>query len=355
MQVGIIFIFQNYEDGLSDAAAYERDVSLASLAEPLGFDFLAATEHHFSNYSMSPDNMGFLAYMAGCTSKIKLLTGAVILPWHNPLRVIGNIIALDHLSKGRVLFGIGRGLARSEFEPFNIDMNESRDRFNEAATLILRALESGVAEGEGPFYKQKRVTMRPRPYASFKDRFYSVAMSPDSVPVAAKLGARMMVFSNHKSWEEQAPSFQEFRQIFEKNHGVEAPPPVTCDFLVCDESADRAAELAHTHMTNYYKTVIIHNEWITPFYDNVKGYTSYAVSSKTLREIGPEKAAERFVGVNAWGTPQQILDRLYERWKLIGPFDEMVQSSYGALAQADAEKSLRLYAQKVLPELRSWK
>lgn len=354
MRVGIIFIFQNYEDGLTDAEAYRRDLYLAGLAEPLGFDILACTEHHFSNYSMIPDNVGFLAHMAGKTSRINLLTAAVILPWHHPLRVASQIIELDHLSQGRALFGIGRGLARSEFDPFGVDMSESRERFNEASELIVRALETGYAEGDGPFYKVPRTEIRPRPYASFKDRFYSVAMSPDSVEVVAKLGARMMMFSSHKSWEEQAPQFEKYRTLFQQHHGRAAPPPVTTDFVICDESAERAELLAREHMRNYYMSVMLHNEWMTAQFDGLKGYASYAASSAVLREIGPEKAADNFVKVSAWGSPQQILDRLYERWQMIGPFDENVQPSYGGLSRENAEASMRLFAQKVLPELKSW-
>jgi len=355
MRVGVVFIFQNYLDGLTDSQAYDRDTYLADLVEPLGYDILACTEHHFSNYSMIPNNIGFLSYMAGRTSRIGLMTAAIILPWHDPLRVIGDIVTLDHLSKGRLLLGFGRGLAKSEFDPWGIDMSESRDRFSESADIILRALETGIAEGDGTFYKQMRTEIRPHPYASFRDRLYSVAMSPDSVGVAAKLGARMMVFSNHKSWEEQAPQFHGFREQFEAVHGRPGPSPVTTDFLLCDESADRAAALANEHMSNYYKSVIVHNDWASVVFDKVKGYASYAASSAILRDLGPEKAAERFVSVNAWGTPQQILDKLHERWKLIGPFEEMVQPSYGGLAREDAEKSMRLFAEKVLPELQSWK
>src|SRR6185295_5753389 len=136
-----------------------RDIHLAGLAEPLGFDTVSGVEHHFFNYAMAPDNMQFLSYMAAITKKIGLLTGAVILPWHNPLRVVEKMILLDHLSKGRAIFGIGRGL------------------------------EKGIVEGHGKHYPQKRTEVRPRPYASFKDRFYCVAMSSDSVPVCARLGA----------------------------------------------------------------------------------------------------------------------------------------------------------------------
>jgi alkanesulfonate monooxygenase SsuD/methylene tetrahydromethanopterin reductase-like flavin-dependent oxidoreductase (luciferase family) len=62
----------------------------------LGFDTLGAVEHHFSNYAMMADNTQFLGYMAARTEHIKLLTGAVILPWHDPLRVVERMILLDY-------------------------------------------------------------------------------------------------------------------------------------------------------------------------------------------------------------------------------------------------------------------
>ena len=63
---------------------------------------------------------------------------------------------LDVLSGGRVLFGMGRGLARREYAGFGMPMDESRERFDEASPMILRALETGEIEGHGPFYPQPR-------------------------------------------------------------------------------------------------------------------------------------------------------------------------------------------------------
>ena len=177
----MLMVFQNFKDQTTDTEAYQRDMYLADLAEPLGFDILGAVEHHFNSYAMSPDGMQFLSYMAGRTKTIKLMTGAVILPWWNsPLRVTEKMILLDHLSQGRALFGVGHGLARREYDVFGVDMGEARERFDESAEIITQGLESGVVEADGKFYKQARTEVRPRPYASFKDRLYSVAMSSKS-------------------------------------------------------------------------------------------------------------------------------------------------------------------------------
>ena len=354
MQVGLLMVFQNFMDQMTDKAAYERDIHLGTIAESLGFDTVGGVEHHFFNYAMSPDNVEFLAYLAGKTNRIGLLTGAVILPWNDPLRVAEKMIVLDHLSKGRALFGIGRGLAKREYELFGIDMNEARDRFDESAELIMRALETGIYEGHGKYYPSKRIELRPRPYASFKDRFYSVAMSSDSVPICAKFGAKMMTFAQ-KPWEQMVPHFDTYRKLFAENHGRPAPAPVCVDFMCCDESAERAEKLAREHMANYYITVMEHYEMAGEHFKNMKGYGDYANNANILRDLGMEVAGNAFVDINTWGTPQQILDKLEARRKVLGDFDLTIQVSYGGMSPENAEKSIRLFAKTVLPELQSWK
>ena len=103
------------------------------------------------------------------------------MPWHDPLRVAEQAAVLDLLSKGRLRLGLGRGLARREFAAFRLSMDESRERFDEAAPMIVNALKTGFIEGDGKFYQQPRIEIRPRPQHSFDGRIYAVASSEDSV------------------------------------------------------------------------------------------------------------------------------------------------------------------------------
>src|SRR5699024_11291755 len=104
---------------------FDGEVSLAVKADELGYDSVWATEHHFTDYSMMPDNFVFLSHIAGQTERIGLGTAAVIVPWNDPLRVAEKALMLDNLSKGRVLLGLGRGVARIEFEGLRIPREES--------------------------------------------------------------------------------------------------------------------------------------------------------------------------------------------------------------------------------------
>ena len=148
MEVGLQMVFCSYGwDNVSDEQVWDEEIRLARLAADLGFDVLWSVEHHFNDYSFCPDNLQLMSYLAAVCPDVDLGTAAVILPWHDPLRVAEQASVLDYLSKGRLRLGMGRGLARREFEAFRGTMDESRGRFDEAAEMILRGLRTGFVEG----------------------------------------------------------------------------------------------------------------------------------------------------------------------------------------------------------------
>src|ERR671918_599784 len=111
MDVGLQMVFSSYGwSNVSDAQVWDEELRLARLAADLGFDVLWSVEHHFNDYSFCPDNLQLMSYLAGVCPDVDLGTAAVILPWHDPLRVAERVAVLDHLCKGRFRFGIGRGL-----------------------------------------------------------------------------------------------------------------------------------------------------------------------------------------------------------------------------------------------------
>jgi hypothetical protein len=99
MDVGIQMVFASYGwSDISDAQVWNEEIRLARLADELGFDVLWSVEHHFHDYSFCPDNLQLMSYLAGVTSHADLGTAAVILPWHDPLRVAEQVAILDHVS-----------------------------------------------------------------------------------------------------------------------------------------------------------------------------------------------------------------------------------------------------------------
>ena len=233
MDVGMMMVFASYGwDDCSDARVWEEEIRLARLAGDLGFDCLWSAEHHFNDYSFVPDNLQLMTYLTALCPDVDLGTAAVILPWHDPLRVAEQAAVLDMLSKGRLRLGLGRGLARREFAAFRLSMDESRERFDEAAPMIVKALKTGFIEGDGKFYQQPRIEIRPRPQHSFDGRIYAVASSEDSIDSAAKLGAHIVMFAD-RPWEMRLPNIERGRELHRKYHGTEPPQVMLTEFVVC--------------------------------------------------------------------------------------------------------------------------
>jgi hypothetical protein len=73
-----------------------------------------------------------------------------------------------------------------------------------------------------------------------------------------------------------------------------------------------------------------------------------------LRDMGLDAFSQAYMDAQAWGTPRQIVEKL-EHWRgVLGPFDMIVAFRAAGIAYADAERSMRLFAEKVIPELRRW-
>jgi alkanesulfonate monooxygenase SsuD/methylene tetrahydromethanopterin reductase-like flavin-dependent oxidoreductase (luciferase family) len=354
MDVGIQMVFASYGwDKISDSEVWDEELRLARLADELGFDVLWSVEHHFFDYSFCPDNLQLMSYLAGVTRHADLGTAAVILPWHDPLRVAEQVAILDHLAPGRLRFGIGRGLSRREFAAFRGRMDESRERFDEAAPMIIEALRSGFIEGNGKHYKQPRIAIRPRPARSFDDRIYAVASSEDSVEAAARLRARMVMFAD-RPWPMRLPQIERHRALFRQFHNVEAPPFLIADFCLCLPSMDGAEELARRHMGSFVDSNLEHYEIMSGHFLTTKGYDAYAKKAEMAIQTGRDGIVDAFLKAAVWGTPDRILKDLEARRAAVGEFELCTCFRFGGTPYNLAESSLRLYAREILPVLKGW-
>lgn len=352
MHVGYAPIFQNPGHALPDAEVYRQELRLTEMAEPLGFDSIWSVEHHFTDYTMCPDVVQFLSYIAGRTQRVKLGSMVIVLPWHDPIRITEQITLLDHLSGGRVLLGLGRGLARVEYEGFRLDQNAGRERFIEYAELVLKGLECGYIEG-GATLKQPRRAIRPAPLRSFRGRTYAAAVSPESMPIMAQLGVGLLVIPQ-KPWDIVKQDFAVYHQVFREANGTEAPPPFCGGFFFVDEHADRAAELAHKYIGAYYHTAMQHYEMTAEHFGASKGYEFYRHVTRHIGRFGMDKAAADFAELMPWGTPEQVLDKLAFIRDTIGMNAVMCHFSYAGMPYDEAERNMRCFAKHVLPELHKW-
>jgi len=350
----MVFASYGWED-CSDDRVWKEEIRLARLAADSGFDCLWSAEHHFNDYSFVPDNLQLMTYLSARHSHMDVGTAAVILPWHDPLRVAENAAVLDMLSGGKLRFGMGRGLARREFAAFRQNMDESRGRFDEAAPMIVNALRTGFMESDGKYYKQPRVEIRPRPQHSFDGRIYAVASSEDSIESAAKLGAHMVMFAD-RPWEMRAPNIERGRALHRKFHGTEPPTVMLTEFCVCGPNAGTIEEEARRYQGKFVESNFYHYEFLGEHFKTVKGYDAYQEKADLARKSGAgiEGAITGFMQAASWGTPDKILRGLEARRKLLGDFEMNVAFRFGGTPYEVSERGLKLFAKEVLPVVKKW-
>jgi alkanesulfonate monooxygenase SsuD/methylene tetrahydromethanopterin reductase-like flavin-dependent oxidoreductase (luciferase family) len=332
MHVGYGAGFQHL-GGYSDRQYMREEIGNCVRSEELGFESVWVTEHHFDDYSVSPDPCQILSFIAGRTKKVKLGSMVIVVPWHDPVRLAEQISLLDHVSDGRYILGFGRGLARREFEGLRIDQNEGRQRFDEYAQLVLDALETGFIEG-GATLKQPRREIRPRPFKSFKGRSFAAAASADSVPVVAKLGLGMLVIIQ-KAWKLVTADMERYHALWKQYHpNEEAPKPFCSGFVFVDESGDRAEELARKYLALNYRTALEHYEMLGKHFDQIKGYD--------------------YINLMAWGNPQQVLDKYADYKKLIDMQGIMPNLNFGGMPHEEVQRNIACFVKHCMPELKSW-
>jgi limonene 1,2-monooxygenase len=164
-----------------------RDLELIEWLDRLGYHEAWIGEHHSAGFETISSPELFIAAVAERTKHIRLGTGVISLPYHNPLMVANRIIQLDHQTRGRVMFGAGPGLLASDAMMLDIDPNTQRDRMEQALDLILRLFRGEVVTEKTDWYSLKEARLHLLPYS---DPFPEVAVAGAVTPSGGRLAGR---------------------------------------------------------------------------------------------------------------------------------------------------------------------
>jgi alkanesulfonate monooxygenase SsuD/methylene tetrahydromethanopterin reductase-like flavin-dependent oxidoreductase (luciferase family) len=366
MHVGLATGFANHAH-IDDGQFVQEEFTQLQLADELGFDSIWMTEHHFSDYSISPNPLFYLAHLAARTKRVRLGTQVVVVPWHDPVRLAEEIAMLDHMSGGRAIIGFGRGLARMEYEGLRVDQGEARQRFDETVAMVMNAMETGYIEGEGEIFKQPRREIRPRPVRSLKGRAFCAAGSPGSMVSAAKLGLGRLylgqpMVAGHQQKETilgrvvrdaPDPAADAWLDTWRTAHPGQTPvAPFASNIVFVDESADRAQELNEKYTAKVFAAAVKNYEMTSTHHGSIKGYESYSALVMT-----PEQAEEAIKNAHKSsiaGTPQQVLEQLDEVRRQRQPQGMMPHLYTGGMPHDECMRAIRLFAKECLAEMKSW-
>ena len=177
MQVGIQFFPDIGPDVKSARDYWQEALSLVALCDRYGYSHVRTVEHYFHPYGgYSPNPVVFLAAAAQVTKHARLVTGAVLPAFNNPLKLAGELAMLDALCDGRLDIGFARAFLPHEFARFGVKLDESRARFDEGMEQVRLLLEQENVTCEGRFH-------------SFSQRHLAAATDPEAAAAVLCRGA----------------------------------------------------------------------------------------------------------------------------------------------------------------------
>ena len=193
IKFGIFHIVQ-WHESRSPQDALSEALEQIELADRLGIEEAWLGEHRFSRHGLLSGIFSFAGHVAARTSRIRIGTAVVVLPFHNPILVAEEAAMLDILSGGRLDFGVGSGYQRQEFEGVGVNVGEGRDRFREHLDVITRAWTEERLTFHGKYTNVDDLWVIPKPLQKPHPPLYiAVSTSAASVEYAASRNIPIIV------------------------------------------------------------------------------------------------------------------------------------------------------------------
>jgi alkanesulfonate monooxygenase SsuD/methylene tetrahydromethanopterin reductase-like flavin-dependent oxidoreductase (luciferase family) len=180
--------------GLSQADAFEESFAHVQQAEAQGLHGVWLAESHFSpDRAVLASPLIIAAAIAGATKRMQIGTAVHLLPLGNPLRMAEDVATLDHVSKGRLEFGVGRSSAPGSYEGYGVAYAESKDRMFEALDVMIRAWTQERFSFDGHYYHYDNVCLTPKPYQQPYPPIRIAATTDDTFPVLGEMGVPIFI------------------------------------------------------------------------------------------------------------------------------------------------------------------
>lgn len=348
MRFGLISICDNDPASRPNVDFYQELLDQIVLAEELGFDDYWIAEHHYSNYGVVPSPAMILAAAATRTHRIGLGSGVSILPFSSPMRVAEDYAMVDLLSKGRLVFGVGRGFLIHEFDGFGIaDEAESRERFDEALTIILKAWEGQRFTFHGKHFHVDDLKINVLPVQQPCPPVFMAALSPSSYEKAAMSGIPVTgVVTTLRTMDAVKERLDTFKRLYAKaGHDPTALEIPMTWYATVVSDRDRTYEEGGRHLINYFRNIgnvfdpsKVSDENVRKVYERLHEWNT----SVTWEQIDSE------TDVALIGTAEQVIEKVTQA-KDAGVGKIQLFMNFGNRSHAEVANSMRLFAEEVMP------
>ena len=214
-----IFLGPFHKTNENPTLAIHRDMELVQWLDELGYDEAWIGEHHSAGWETISSPELFIAAVAERTKQIKLGTGVISLPYHHPFMVANRMVQLDHMTRGRVLFGVGPGALPTDAYMMGIESTLQRPRMDEALGIILRLFtEQEPITYKSEWFQLNEALLQIRPYQKpHMPLFVASIQSPSGVALAGKHGASVLTITVPRDPSEGRADYSKLWDIAEES------------------------------------------------------------------------------------------------------------------------------------------
>lgn len=321
--------------------AIQRDLELVELLDELGFAEAWIGEHHSAGYEIIASPELFIAAAAERTQDIRLGTGVVSLPYHNPLMVANRIIQLDHMTRGRVMFGAGPGLLPSDAFMLGIEVDRQREMMMESLEVILRLMAGETVTEKTDWFNLQNARAHLLPYSKPRpDVAVASTITPSGGRAAGRFGLGMLCV---------AATAQDGFDVLGQNWKIANEISMEERGVPMDPSALRLVGPMHLAET---KEQAIENVRY-----GIQKFVDY-FSSINPMAAGQDMSGDPVEGMlesgrAIIGTPDEAVAQIERLQKQTGGFGCFLQLGHNWANWENTKKSYRLYARHVVPHFES--
>ncbi len=331
MRFGLLYDFRNPERWrVPNERLYAQTLEQMEFAEQLGFDSIRISEHHFVDDGYCPSLLPVAAHLAARTSRVRIGTSVLLLPFHDPLRVAEDANTVDILSGGRLDLGIGLGYRAEEFEAFGWPRRQRPSRFEENLAILRKGLTSETFTFDGKYHQIERpIAVTP---AGLQQGGVPIWCAASSVVAAERAGRERLhltIRGSREVYDAWATELRESGEDLSQYHCV-----TRRSYYVTDDAEKTWAEIgAHVgYQTEAYDT------W----------------GAAGLRETTEAQAELMRRARQTWmiGTAEQV-ERMIREYHERLPFTELLSFGVPPGMSPEAMKApIERFARQVIPRLR---
>ena len=340
------FLAPHHPLGEHPTLQIRRDLDFVAHLDRLGYDELWCGEHHSGGWETIASPEMFLAAAGQITQQIRLGTGVVSLPYHHPFNVAQRIVQLDHMTRGRAIFGTGPGALPSDAHTLGIEPIVQRDRQDEALGVIIRLLRGEDRfSHESEWFTLRDAQLQILPLQENIEMACASSLSPSGMQLAGKYGIGALSIASTSSAGLQAlPTQWSFAEESAAKHG---------------QTVDRknwrvlmSWHLAETKKQAQEEALIGLHKWHNDYNVHVLGRPG------ATRVEDPWQLMEQTAGGGAEGagtavigTPDELIAAIRNLQEVTGGFGTVLGFAHDWANPEAAARSWDLVARYVIPEV----